>query len=118
MAKPIKKRLLAMKEENSPEPKEYILTGLNSEEGTPDEESPELDESFFVNAKPFKEGFPEAYQEWQKSRGRPKVAAPKKLKSFKLSQDVIEAVIASGKGYNAKVDSVLRAAFLQGQVQY
>ena len=48
------------------------------------------------------------------SRGRPRVAKPKKLKSFKLAQDVIDAIVASGKAYNARVEAVLRTAFVGG----
>ena len=68
---------------------------------------------------------PELSEDWFKSadlyegtklvrRGRPKVAKPKKLKSFKLAQEVIEAILASGKGYNARVEAVLRQAFVKG----
>lgn len=96
--------------------KKYVLKGLDLKEGTPDSDSPELSEKFFENAKSFKEGFPEAYNDWKKSRGRPKVASPKKIKSFKLSQDVIEAIVTSGKGYNARVENVLRNAINAGQI--
>lgn len=96
--------------------KKYILKGLDLKEGIPDSDSPELSEKFFENAKPFKEGFPEAYKDWKKTRGRPKVASPKKIKSFKLSQDVIEAIVTSGKGYNARVEAVLRNAIISGQI--
>ena len=96
--------------------KKYVLTGLDHEEGIPDSDSPELTEEFFKDAKSFKEGFPKDYKDWKKTRGRPKVAAPKKIKSFKLSQDVIEAIISSGKGYNARVDAVLRNAIVHGQI--
>ena len=49
-------------------------------------------------------------------RGRPKSAAPKRAKSFKLSPDVIDGVVASGPGYNARVDAVLRQALLDGKI--
>ncbi len=51
-----------------------------------------------------------------KKRGRPAVAAPKKVKSFKLYPDLIEAITSSGKGYNARVEAVLRAALVEGRL--
>ena len=61
--------------------------------------------------------FPELAEFAEKrKRGRPKVEAPKKVKSFKLSQDVIEAIMASGKGYNTRVEAVLRAALAEGRL--
>lgn len=45
-------------------------------------------------------------------RGRPRVLSPKKMQSFKLSQDVIAAVKASGKGFNARVEKILKEAFI------
>ena len=49
-------------------------------------------------------------------RGRPRVDKPKKLKSFKLSQDVIEAIVASGRGYNTRVEAILREAIGAGRI--
>ena len=96
--------------------KKYILKGLELKEGVPDKDAPELGEDFFKNAKPFKEEFPEFHASWKKSRGRPKVAAPKKIKSFKLSPDLIDAIVSSGKGYNGRVETALRNAVNQGQI--
>lgn len=64
-----------------------------------------------------KDSFPElaAYSAKRKA-GRPKVDAPKKSKSFKLSQDLIEAIVASGKGYNARVEAMLREGLAQGKI--
>ena len=49
-------------------------------------------------------------------RGRPKSPAPKRVKSFKLSPDVIDAVVASGPGYNARVEQALRRALEEGHI--
>lgn len=51
-----------------------------------------------------------------KKRGRPPIAAPKKLQSFKLSPDVISAIRTSGAGYNVRVEAVLRRALEQGLI--
>jgi uncharacterized protein (DUF4415 family) len=48
--------------------------------------------------------------------GRPKVSAPKRSKSFKLSPSLIDAIVASGKGYNARVEQVLFRAIEEGLV--
>jgi uncharacterized protein (DUF4415 family) len=64
---------------------------------------------------PLRDSFPElAAYSAAKKRGRPKSAAPKKLQSFKLSQDVIAAIKASGAGYNTRVEKVLRDAIKDG----
>jgi len=77
-----------------------------------EDDAPEATEAFFKDAKPFKDMFPEMYASWRKTRGRPKIEKPKKITTFKLSQEVIEAIKATGKGYNARVDAALRAAFI------
>lgn len=105
-----------MKKDDKKNKEKYILTGLALEEGKADNDSPELNVEFFKDSKSFKDGFPDDYKKWKKSRGRPKVEAPKKIKSFKLSQDVIEAIVSSGKGYNARVDKVLRDAIDSGRI--
>ncbi len=48
--------------------------------------------------------------------GRPKVAAPKRTKSFKLSPDLIDAIVALGKGYNKRVEAVLRESIAEGRI--
>ena len=48
--------------------------------------------------------------------GRPRVAAPKRVKSFKLSPDLIAAITSSGKGYNTRVESALRKALEKGWI--
>ncbi len=44
-------------------------------------------------------------------RGRPKSAAPKVRVGFRLSADLVECIRASGPGYNARVEKVLRERF-------
>jgi uncharacterized protein (DUF4415 family) len=48
--------------------------------------------------------------------GRPRVAAPKRVKSFKLSPDLIAAIMSSGKGYNTRVERALRKALEKGWI--
>jgi uncharacterized protein (DUF4415 family) len=82
-----------------------------------DVDSPEWTDEMFADAVPLRDVFPELaeYSEKRKA-GRPRVAAPKRSKSFKLSPALIEAIVASGKGYNARVEKVLFKALEQGLV--
>lgn len=48
--------------------------------------------------------------------GRPRVATPKKHIGFRLSADIIELIRASGPGYDARVEKVLREALAKGEV--
>lgn len=45
-------------------------------------------------------------------RGRPKSASPKVRVGFRLSAELVEQIRASGPGYNARVEKVLREGFL------
>ena len=80
-----------------------------------DEDNPEWTEADFARAKPFKEVFPEQYKAWKKM-GRPPVEAPKVHIGFRLAPDVVEGIRATGKGYNARVEKVLRDALSKGEL--
>lgn len=79
------------------------------------DENPEWTEEDFARAKPFKEVFPEQFKAW-KRMGRPQVAAPKIHIGFRLAADVVAGIRASGKGYNARVEKVLRDALARGEL--
>ena len=61
--------------------------------------------------------------EWAASRaaiptkraGRPPVDEPKVHIGFRLAGDVVASIRATGKGYNARVEKVLREALAKGQ---
>jgi len=76
---------------------------------------PEMSDSEFAQAKPFKEAFPVHYKEWKKM-GRPPVATPKVHIGFRLAADVVESIRATGRGYNARVEKVLRNALAKGEL--
>ncbi len=80
------------------------------------DENPEWTEKDFARARPFKEGFPEQYKTWKNKGGRPPVETPKVHIGFRLAADVVEGVKATGKGYNARVEKVLREALEQGRL--
>ena len=76
---------------------------------------PEMTDEDFKRAKPFKEVFPAQYEAWKKM-GRPPVATPKVHIGFRLAADVVHAIRATGRGYNARVEKVLRDALARGEL--
>lgn len=80
-----------------------------------DDDNPELTAEAFARGKPFSEVFPEQYKAWKKI-GRPPVASPKVHIGFRLAADVVDGIRATGRGYNARVEKVLREAIAKGQL--
>ena len=52
----------------------------------------------------------------KRKRGRPKSLAPKKLQTFKLSAEIVDAIRESGAGYNVRVEKALREALQDGRI--
>lgn len=77
---------------------------------------PEWTDADFERAKPFKEVFPKQYKTWKKM-GRPPVETPKVHIGFRLAADVVKGIKATGRGYNARVEQVLRDALEQGKLK-
>lgn len=80
-----------------------------------DADNPELTDADFARAKPFKEVFPRQHSQW-KRRGRPPLEAPKVHIGFRLAADVVDGIRATGRGYNARVEKVLREALAKGRL--
>jgi uncharacterized protein (DUF4415 family) len=76
---------------------------------------PEATDAEFATARPFRAVFPMQYKAWKKM-GRPPVAAPKIHIGFRLAADVVTAIRATGRGYNARVEKVLRDALAKGKL--
>lgn len=76
---------------------------------------PEATDAEFATAKPFKEMFPSQHRSWKKM-GRPRIDAPKVHIGFRLAADVVKSIRASGRGYNARVEKVLRDALAKGEL--
>jgi uncharacterized protein (DUF4415 family) len=76
---------------------------------------PEATDAEFATARPFKEVFPAQHKEW-KRMGRPPIAAPKVHIGFRLAADVVQSIRATGRGYNARVEKVLRNALAKGEL--
>ena len=77
---------------------------------------PEASGVDFARAKPFKEVFPEQFAAWKRGRGRPTVETPKIHIGFRLAADVVNGIRATGRGYNARVEKVLRDALAKGKL--
>ncbi len=80
-----------------------------------DGDNPEWTDEDFARAKPFGEVFPQQHAAW-KNRGRPPAATPKVHIGFRLAADVVAGIRASGRGYNARVEQVLREALAKGRL--
>ena len=82
-----------------------------------DGEVRELTAEDFKSMKPLAEvepGLVEALQNMRKKGGRPKVETPKVHVGFRIAVKVAEGIKATGKGYNARVETVLRDALAKG----
>jgi uncharacterized protein (DUF4415 family) len=95
----------------------YVLTGLDFE-GVPDEDSPEGTEEWFKNAKHGLDGLAELVGEKNaaplRKMGRPKSVAPKLNGTLRLSAEVWSGIKKAGRGYNTRVEAVLRDAIAKG----
>lgn len=75
-------------------------------------DSPELTDDQLSQGKPFREVFPELAESIRRSRGRPRVEAPLQQISIRLDPEVIARFKATGKGWQARINEVLRKAKL------
>ncbi|HWU19144.1 MAG TPA: BrnA antitoxin family protein [Devosia sp.] len=75
-------------------------------------DSPELTDEELAQARPFAEVFPDLAESIRRSRGRPKVDSPRQQISLRLDPDVIEKFKATGKGWQSRINDVLKAAKL------
>lgn len=82
----------------------------NSKWVDPDE-IPELTDGFFENATRHiagKEVSKEQFQAFQKTMGRPRVAVKRPTLNMRIDPDVLEALKASGRGWQTRVNAILR----------
>lgn len=89
------------------------MTKNRSPQPVPDAENPEWTPEKFAKSKRFSE-LPDGLQEVL-SRGKrgPQKAPTKTLISLRLSPDVLAALRATGKGWQATVDETLRRTFVK-----
>jgi len=116
----------------TPEEEAMIQAGIDA-----DPDTQELDDDWFARARPAREVLPPALyaaltdkskpvtitlvsdeqdRARQKRMGRPPSANPKRATTIRLSPDVIDAFRATGKGWQTRIDAVLREAVEQGRV--
>jgi len=75
-----------------------------------DPDAPEATDEQIAQAKPFADVFPELAASIKRSRGRPPVDSPKSQVSIRLSPDVLAKLKEQGRGWQSKVDDILRQA--------
>ena len=75
-----------------------------------DPDNPEWTEEDFKNARPFAEVFPDLAESIRRARGRPAAEKPKQQISLRLDPDVIDAFKATGKGWQGRINDILRKA--------
>lgn len=63
-----------------------------------------------AQAKPFVEMFPELAESIRRSRGRPPIAEPKLPVTIRLDRNVVEKFKATGKGWQSRINEILKQA--------
>lgn len=75
-----------------------------------DPDAPEATDEQLAKAKPFAEAFPHLSESIKRARGRPPVEAPRQQISIRLDPDVIAKFKATGKGWQSRINEVLKKA--------
>jgi len=75
-----------------------------------DPENPEWTAEDVKNALPWESMSDLEKSVFKRPRGRPTLEAPKKLVSLRLDADVLDALEASGPGWRARANAILKAA--------
>lgn len=83
--------------------------GYTKEDWDEVSDSPEWTEEEFRTAKPFAL-FPKWAESIRRTRGRPSIEAPKQVVSIRLDPDVIAKFKATGKGWQSRINDVLKKA--------
>ena len=79
---------------------------------------PELNQEWFDEARPAREVLPPELLAVlpKKPMGRPRVTSPKETLTMRVDADVLAALRSMGKGWQTKVNSLLRQAVADGKV--
>ena len=76
-----------------------------------DPDNPELTEEEMATAKPFREVFPDLHEAIKRSRGRPRLDAPKEAVTLRLSPETIARFKAlGGDDWRARMSETLEKA--------
>lgn len=81
-----------------------------------DDDNPEWTAEDFARAVPFAQVFLEPAKSLKRQGGRPRLERPKVKVAWRLSADVVDHIKAIGKGYNARVDAILKDAIAKGRL--
>ena len=75
-----------------------------------DPDAPEATDDQLAQAQPFDMAFPALAEAARKTVGRPKASNPKVAISVRLDADVVEAFKRTGRGWQSRMNKVLRDA--------
>ena len=81
-----------------------------------DEENPELTDEAVARARPFRELHPEFYEGWKNKGGRPPIENPKTVLAVRMAADLVSGVKATGRGYNGRLEKLIREALASGKL--
>jgi uncharacterized protein (DUF4415 family) len=83
-----------------------------------DPDNPEITDAVSMRMRPAGEVIPKVVEAYRRGKlGRPTIGdEPKVHIGFRLAVDVVAAIRATGRGYNARVEKVLRAALAKGRL--
>jgi uncharacterized protein (DUF4415 family) len=73
-------------------------------------DNPTITKADVAKGRSFKDALPELYENIQRSRGRPALDNPKKVVSIRLDPDVIDKFKATGKGWQSRINAILKDA--------
>jgi uncharacterized protein (DUF4415 family) len=73
-------------------------------------DSPELTDEQLAQARPFAEVFPDLAESIRRGRGRPKAEKRLQHVSIRLDPEVVAKFKATGKGWQSRINEVLKAA--------
>ena len=75
-----------------------------------DPDAPEATDEQLAQARPFAEVFPDLAESIRRSRGRPKAEKRLQHVSIRLDPEVVAKFKATGKGWQSRINEVLKAA--------
>ena len=75
-----------------------------------DPDNPEITDEQIAQGRPFAEVFPELMESIKRARGRPPVDKPLQQISIRLDPDVIARFKATGKGWQGRINEILKRA--------